>query len=213
MRIYAVADIHGRADRMALIRDNVERHRPDVLVVAGDITHRAAPRSAIASLGDLPLPVLAVRGNADRAGVEGLIEEHPGMHSLHLKEISLDGVDFVGVHGTIPLPFRSRVCFREKALRELIEPLLKETSVLVAHPPPLGVLDEVLGRLHAGSRALLEIIRSRQPALLLCGHIHERPGSARVGRTLVVNCNLARRGAGALIEIEKGEVLNARMLE
>jgi hypothetical protein len=212
MRIYAVADIHGRQDKMALIRENIARFKPDVLVVAGDITHPARPQAGISQIGELPLPVLAIRGNSDRSRVESLIEEHPGIHSLHLREVSVNGVDFVGVHGTIPVPFRSRVCLREKRFREQLDPLLRGHSVLVAHPPPLGFLDEVLGRFHAGSKSILEIISRVQPALFLCGHIHERPGTAFVGKTLVVNCTLARKGAGALIEFEPGRVPEAMML-
>ena len=34
MLIYAVADIHGRRDRVALIRSKILKHKPDVLVVA-----------------------------------------------------------------------------------------------------------------------------------------------------------------------------------
>ena len=212
MRIYAVADIHGRQDKMALIRENIAKFKPDVLVVAGDITHPARPQAAISQIGELPLPVLAIRGNSDRSRVESLIEEHPGIHSIHLREVSVSGVMFVGVHGTIPLPFRSRVCMREKRLKEQIDSLLTGSSVLVAHPPPLGILDEVLGRFHAGSKSILEIISRHQPAVFLCGHIHESPGTAFLGRTLVVNCNLARRGTGALIEFEQGRPPEARML-
>ena len=39
MLIYAVADIHGQRDRIALIRSKILEYKPDVLVVAGDITY------------------------------------------------------------------------------------------------------------------------------------------------------------------------------
>ena len=42
----------------------------------------------------------------------------------------------------------------------------------------------------------------RQPRLFVCGHIHERPGRAVLGKTLVVNCSMGRSGAGAWIEME-----------
>ncbi len=37
MRIYAVADVHGRPGRIENIRKTISEIRPDVLVVAGDI--------------------------------------------------------------------------------------------------------------------------------------------------------------------------------
>jgi Icc-related predicted phosphoesterase len=101
---------------------------------------------------------------------------------------------------------------KEKKFVDKVESLVNGHSVLVAHPPPLGTLDEVLGRFHAGSRGLFELISRRQPALFICGHIHERPGTAFIGQTFVVNCNMGRTGGGALIEFEKGETPEARML-
>lgn len=62
MRIYAVADIHGRSDKIALIRSNTQKLNPDVLVVAGDITNYTGSAGILAQLNDIPVPVLAVRG-------------------------------------------------------------------------------------------------------------------------------------------------------
>ena len=77
MRIYAVSDIHGKADRLARIRENVAAHKPDVLVVAGDITQYGGHRLVVSRLNDLGLPVLAVRGNSDWPVVDRLLEGFP----------------------------------------------------------------------------------------------------------------------------------------
>ncbi|MCX7635777.1 MAG: hypothetical protein N2Z74_08545, partial [Syntrophales bacterium] len=73
--------------------------------------------------------------------------------------------------------------------------------VLVTHPPPHGVLDEVMGGIHTGSKRLRALIEEKQPRLLICGHIHERPGWAHIGRTVVVNASVGKSGAGALISL------------
>ena len=71
-------------------------------------------------------------------------------------------------------------------------------DILLTHVPPYGVLDRVdsasippawIGR-HAGSRAVLEYIRSRQPRYVFCGHIHEAEGFARLGKTEVYNLGM-----------------------
>jgi hypothetical protein len=80
-------------------------------------------------------------------------------------------------------------------------PRVRRETVLVAHPPPLGVLDRAFGMLHAGSPGLRDLIRQTEPRLLICGHIHEAAGSERMGRTLVVNAAMGRRGGGALIRL------------
>ena len=213
MRIYAVSDLHGRKERIARIRENISGLRPDVLVIAGDITNYTDSRSVIKDLNDMPVPVLAVRGNTDLSRVETLIERASNISSLHLNTIELKGVTFAGVSGTIPLPFYSKLCFFEKRIIEKIEDFLERETVFVAHPPPRGILDEAFSRFHAGSRGFYTMIVRRQPRLFLCGHIHERPGWKYVGETLVVNCNMGAGRGGALVTYDGANDMEVTMLQ
>lgn len=200
MLIYAVADLHGKDDRLHKIRQAIDAHRPDVLVLAGDITgHGNSPRF-IQQIDSLPIQVLAIRGNSDGKRINTLIEGSAAIRSLHLNLLIIGGMPFVGLDGTLPVPFRSRICFRERDYLERIEPLITRDSVLVVHPPPWGFLDEVLGQFHAGSRGLASFISRVQPRLVICGHIHERRGATAMGDSLIVNCSMGRSGAGTLIQ-------------
>jgi len=212
MRIYAVSDIHGRAERISKIRANVMEYAPDVLVVAGDIASYRGHRLVLSRLNELGLPVLAVRGNADWPSVDRQLEALPRIQSLHLKETILKGVAFTGVSGTIPVPFRSRLRLIERRVLEQMVSLVTGHSVLVTHPPPWGTLDEVLGRFHAGCRGLRGIVVKKQPRMLICGHIHEQSGTARLGKTLVVNCNMGGARGGAMIDLDTDDVRRVRML-
>jgi uncharacterized protein len=212
LTIFAVADIHGRQERLDLIRENVAALKPDVLVLAGDITGRQEPASDLAQLNDLPVPVLAVRGNMDAPEMERLLEQYPNIASLHQKKVTIKGVTFVGLGGTIPVPFSSMVGFREKRLIEAMGRLMEADSVLVVHPPPYGTLDEGFGNMHAGSRSLRRFILEKQPRILICGHIHERPGRASIEKTLVVNCSMGLNGSGALIALKGDDEPVVRML-
>jgi Icc-related predicted phosphoesterase len=200
MLIYAVSDIHGNPEKLSRIRRNVAEHTPDVLVVAGDLTNYHGHRRVVSELNDMGLPVLAVRGNSDLPVVDRLLRTFPRTDSLHLKETVLNEVRFTGVSGAIPVPFRTRLRWIERPVLEQMLGLVQESSILVAHPPPWGTLDEVLGKFRAGCRGLEEIVRKRQPRMLICGHIHERPGTAQLGKTLVINCNMGRKRAGAMID-------------
>ena len=72
-----------------------------------------------------------------------------------------------------------------------------ERAVLVVHSPPKGYVDEAHGR-HRGSRSILEVIERKRPALVVCGHIHQRwGGEAAIGITPVVNVG----PEGRLLEI------------
>lgn len=205
MRLYAVADIHGRSDRIAAIKRNLEKYRPQVLVAAGDITtYRKA--SFVSALGDLPLPVLAIRGNTDLKKVESCFALNENILFLNNRDVVLQGAHFAGVTGTIPIPFRSRIAFREEVIWNRLMPRIAPHTLLIAHPPPWGCLDRVKGKYHAGCKSLEMVIRRCQPALLICGHIHEDAGMACLGKTLIVNCAMGPACEGAIINIHNNRV-------
>ncbi len=205
MLIYAVADIHGNMKRLELIRGKISEIRPHVLVIAGDMTGWRDAENTVSELNRMPVPVLAVRGNSDRRKVEIFFGKYPNVFNLHLKENQIQGFRFAGIGGTLPLPFNSRLAFREKRLMAKLETMVDRKTILIAHPPPWGTLDEVFGRFHAGCRSLDRMVTKKRPALVICGHIHERPGAAFINKTLVVNCSIGRKGRGALIEMVKGK--------
>ncbi|MBU1713219.1 MAG: metallophosphoesterase family protein, partial [Proteobacteria bacterium] len=177
MRIYAVADIHGRKHRVSSILDNVSNLKPDVLVFAGDVNSLFSSSNIISYFSNTHLPVLVVRGNTDSKKIAISSPVYSNISFLHFSEIVINGFSFTGVSGTIPVPFSSRIQFREKQTAEKLEPLVKKDTILIAHPPPFGTLDKVLGKFHAGCKSLREIVSRRQPQMLICGHIHEMPGS------------------------------------
>lgn len=175
MLVYGVADIHGRRGRIELIGDNIEKHRPDVLVVAGDITGLADASKTVAALNDMPVPVPAVRGNFDPGGVDRLLEESSNTRSLHLNRVDVRGVSFVGVSGTIPLPFHTRVCIGERSVMKEIEPLVDGETVLVAHTPSLGTLDKAAGLFDSGSRRLRDLVAIQQPRVMIAVTFMKEP--------------------------------------
>jgi hypothetical protein len=205
MRLYAVADIHARPDRLELISSNIEIHHPDALVIAGDIFNYLNPIPVLEILNGMGVPVVAVRGNSDPFYVRRYFDAYPKIRLLNAASITLDGISFAGLSGTIPVPFRSRIAFREKQLKDKIRPMIDAKTVLVAHPPPYGTLDRVGGRFHAGSALVRDLVIQAQPQMLICGHIHEDTGVAMIGQTTVVNCCLPNGGKGAVIELDGGQ--------
>jgi uncharacterized protein len=88
--------------------------------------------------------------------------------------------------------------------------------LLVAHAPPLGVLDMCADGAHAGSRALLDWIAERRPPLALHGHVHEAPDTVgrwaeRLHDTTCVNPGAAgEHGLQAVVGQLAGDVLSLR---
>ena len=201
MLIYAVADIHADLKRIEHIRRAVSAYHPDVLVVAGDIISYIQPEKTFTQLNDMSVPVLMVRGNSDPGYIENQFEKFSNLTSLHLNRVTVKSVAFTGISGTVPLPFRNRVRMQEKHLMKRVSPLVDAQTVLVVHPPPWGVLDQVMGRFHSGSKMARELLEKAQPKLLICGHIHEAAGIETIGRTTVVNCSVPKTGRGVMIEL------------
>lgn len=212
MRIYAVADIHGKPARMARIHKKMSELNPDALIAAGDITGYLNPDPVINQLNQMPAPVLGIRGNSDLKKVDRMLDDYPNTFSLHLKTLTISGTCFVGVSGTVAVPFCTRLGWHEKRIFNRLAALVDNNSVLVVHAPPRGRLDEVFGRFHAGCRRLHQLVVKRQPRLVLCGHIHECPGIASIGPTTVVNCSVAGAGGGAVLDFNAKNSFRVTML-
>lgn len=212
MIIYAVADIHGSPKRLSLIHTTINQLNPDILVVAGDISNYRNADSVIARLNDMPIPVLAIRGNSDLPRVENLLAISPNIESLHYKNISINDAHFMGISGTLPLPFRSRICLREKSALNALKSHMNDSQIFVFHTPPRWAQDEVLGKFHSGSKNLYQFVKTTQPRLLICGHIHEGSGITTIGKTLIVNCSINKFYSGARIEYHKGTAPKAELI-
>lgn len=212
MRVYAVADIHGKHDRFERIRQNLADLKADILILAGDITNFIKPENILSRLDALPVPVLAIRGNSDLRSVDQLLTVFPNCIPMHAVCTRIGSTPFVGIGGTLPIPFRSRICLHEHSSLKKVGPLVNTHTVLVTHAPPYGCRDLVMGRYHAGSKGLLNLIKKRQPQIMICGHIHEDNGVSTVGKTRVVNCAFSRTSSGALIEFKDGNFAGLKMI-
>ncbi len=182
-RFLAVADIHSGAAAIQTICEEVKRHAPDAIIVAGDLTNYGDASEVQRVLDSLPGRVLAIPGNLDvpRAFEAGIARSHA--ENVIGQRIEVHGV------GVIGLPSRA-----------VMQATLGD--VLVVHEPPWGLLDDVGGGRHIGFREHLDALHRLQPKVLLCGHCHESPGVVTHGGTIVVNCTLGSSGRGALVEFD-----------
>lgn len=204
IRLVAVADLHGKVDRLEWLYRAVIDNQADIAVLAGDLGSRRTCRSVLKVLTSLPVPVLLVGGNCDGWMRTPRFQPSASLIDLHLQQKQILGIPFVGLKGAVPIPFHAKAAWREKQLLSIIEPFLSSESILVAHVPPRGSCDRVVGRFHAGSGALARLVDSFQPRLVICGHIHEDTSVVKRGRTYVVNCSMGRGGRGVLIDLVKG---------
>jgi uncharacterized protein len=175
MRILAFADEppHGP------IADLVDAHRPDLIVLLGDLEPAWTE-----GLAALDLPKLGVLGNHDAADALTAI----GAEEIQLRRVDVGGISFSGFGGS---PRYSRDGCNEwtETEAESLVGRLPAADVLLTHSPPAGVNDEPDDPAHRGSPALRAWVEHHCPAWLLHGHTHPHPAHQvrRLGDTRVVH--------------------------
>ncbi len=220
MRLLCLTDLHGDTAALQAILDQVEP--VDLVLVGGDITHFATPNAAeslIRLLLDRQPRVLAVAGNCDSPQIDQRLASL-GV-SLFRRGVWHDNVVLCGVSGVPPWHGRTHE-LSEQLLAEALEqsrecalrhaqrptpaapPATRSTplEVLLTHVPPHGnTLDLTRSGQHIGSSAVRAFITRYQPALAVCGHVHESRGIVAQGKTQVVNCGPAFNGYYALATV------------
>lgn len=198
VRLLLFSDLHRD---VAAARSLVERAADaDVLVGAGDFAvMREGIRDVIDVLRAVDRPTVLVPGNGESdAELTDACRAWAAASVLHGSGTAIDGVDFFGLGGGVPVtPFGpwSFDLDEEEASRLLAS--CPAGAVLVSHSPPHGLVDRSKGR-HLGSTAVLAAIERVRPRLVVCGHIHDSWGErAETDGTLVVNAG----PAGTLVEL------------
>ncbi|MCP4673852.1 MAG: phosphoesterase [Desulfobacula sp.] len=212
MRIYAVADIHGKSKQIVKIKEIISLKKPDILVIAGDITNYIFPRKTFELLKDITIPIFCIRGNSDFKCVEKISRNQENTTLLGHKPVIYQNSQFLGLNGTIPLPFLSKICLRETKRFVPIRHVVTSETILVVHPPPRGVCDKVGNKFSAGSFGLKRFIEKYSPLMVLCGHIHEQAGYQFFNNTLVVNSAMNKKFSGAIIDYDNAMPLNINMI-
>jgi Icc-related predicted phosphoesterase len=208
MRMVCLTDLHG--DTQALDRILADAGPADVVLLGGDITSFGTPNTAeflVRRAMEHCLHLLAVAGNCDSAAIDERLASL-GV-SLFGRGVKLQGVGFYGVSamppwtGTMYELSEDEIAASLGAGRRQLTPPQPEREVVLSHTPPRGTrLDRTRRGEHVGSVAVRQFIERVQPALVLCGHIHEARGIDRIGATTIVNCGPAFDSQYAVAEID-----------
>ncbi len=217
MKLLCITDLHG--DHKVLESILLHAGPVDLVLLGGDITHFGTPNCAEAVVQRLQhagAKVLAVAGNCDSKAIDQRLIELDV--SLFGRGVQHGQVGFHGVSGMPPWHGTMYELTEEQIADALCDGDAQLNSdqhrVLLSHSPPHGTsLDRTRHGDHVGSTAVREFIDRRQPALVVCGHIHEARGIERLGDTQIVNCGPAYRGSYALAELNAGFEIHLRRLK
>jgi hypothetical protein len=110
-------------------------------------------------LQNLNVEKMATRGNSDIFMSERDVTSF-GIIPLHLTRIQKEGFKIVGISGALPLPFHTRIGFNKHSMEKDLAALVDAETILVAHPPPFGIRDEVLGAIHEFNDNIADIVHA-----------------------------------------------------
>jgi predicted phosphodiesterase len=174
VRVAALYDVEGNLPALEAVLEDVDRERPDAVVVGGDIVTGPMPSETLDRLRGLERAHF-LRGNADRGVVdvkrgerpEGLPDDVVGALAWTAEQLSDDQVDFLaGLPQTITLDVDGlgRVCFCHATPRD-------DNEIFTERTP-----DDAVAELLAGTTE----------ATIVCGHTHMQ-FDRRIGHWRVVN--------------------------
>jgi uncharacterized protein len=208
MRILVISDLHGSSEALASVLPKAEGC--ELILFAGDLTDFGGEREARALLdlfGDLKTKLLAVPGNCDKKGAREALEDE-GL-SVEGRSLERGGARVIGSGGG---PRWTGMTPYEKPDEELAQVLYAGASasgspglplIVLSHAPPKGSGADSRKGSSLGSGSLAAALDRLTPALWACGHIHESPCAAYVGRTLVLNPGPLKDGRYAIASIER----------
>jgi uncharacterized protein len=183
VRLLAFSDLHRDLEQARrLVELSADA---DVVVAAGDLAsvHRGLEQT-VQALEPIERRTVLVPGNNETD--VALREACRGWRAatvLHGEATEIDGVDFFGLGGGVPVTPWDWSFDLEEHEAEAKLAGCPEGAVLVAHSPPKGYVDGGLG-----SVAVREAIERAKPRVALCGHIHQCWGQeATIGPTRVIN--------------------------
>lgn len=203
MKLVAFADVHGAFE---VVTRRLQQEAPvDVAIVAGDLTTCGTPAAverAIQNWRPLATHLFAVAGNMDSPEIDAMLAAL-GV-SLDATCRRVGAAAFFGCSAA-PLALGTPYEIAESEIAARIErgfALARGASqqVFVPHAPPFGAVDTIWSGESVGSRAVRAFVEREHPSLVVCGHIHEARGTARLGSSLIVNCGEAAAGHYAVLE-------------
>jgi Icc-related predicted phosphoesterase len=189
MKLLVFSDIHADLQAASnLVRRSLD---VDVVVGAGDYgMPRQGLGEMINALMKIEKPTVLVSGNCENTGeLKRACREWQGVHVLHGEQVTIEGMSFYGIGGGIPItPFGSwSYDFSEDEAAQLLTDC-PSGGVLISHSPPKGILDIASDGRRLGSTALRDTVMTKNPLLVICGHIHASAGQIdRFGETTVIN--------------------------
>lgn len=175
-RVAALYDVHGNLPALEAVLEEVERERPDAIVLGGDIVAGPMPSETFDRLRGLERAHF-LRGNADRAVVE--VKRGDGVQPEGLGEDVLDALAWMAA-----LLSDEQIDFLAGLPQTLTLDVDGLGPVCFCHATPRD--DDEIFTERTPDETVAEMLAGTTEATVVCGHTHMQ-FDRRIGRWRVVN--------------------------
>ena len=206
-----VSDAHADEQALEFLKKFLEREKPELVLVSGDLTHNGPidyAENFLDTIRAASADFFTVHGNMDPLRVKLFLDAKG--NNIHARRVDWRGFTFAGFGGSPPTPYGTLIEYSEADIYEQLAPLVDAKTIVVTHFPPHGILDETRDLKHVGSLSLRKIIEEKKPRAVICGHIHEREGERQALLTKIVKVAPLEHGKAVALELE---TLAARFLQ
>lgn len=194
MKILTFVDLHGNNDALQVLKFKAKM--VNLVICAGDISvFENHLHKLVKEIARFNKPILMIHGNhEDASSLKDECSLYSNVFFLHKGIYEFNDILFFGYGGggfSEHSPgFNSFV--------GKIKPFFRKKNVLITHGPPYGFNVDFIHNSHVGNKDFSKFIRSIQPNLVVCGHIHETAGKKdNIGKTKIINPG----PSGEIIEI------------
>lgn len=181
MKILVFTDTHANYEvHEQLIQ---KANEVDIVLCAGDMTIFGMQLEPILEhLNQMPKPVYFIHGNHESLNdIEAILPKFKNLHLIHKKEITIKGISIIGFGG-------GGFDYKTPEFVEFIKNH-KPPTILITHQPPHNTAVDTFDDLKpTGNKDFRVYIEKNQPAIVICGHIHETFGKQdKINESLIIN--------------------------
>lgn len=182
MKIVTISDTHNKHERLTDMPEG------DICIHAGDFSMKGYTNEVKSFLdwySSLPYKhKIFIAGNHDLSfenndvNVAKLLEQYPTLTYLKESSVNIDGINIWGSPATPRFGYNWAFNYdRGREIKQVWDLIPANTGIVVTHGPAWGFGDiSMRGYKNVGCADLLDKLREIQPALHICGHIHEGYG-------------------------------------
>lgn len=202
MKILAAGDIHGDTRLANELARKAKNENVDLVILCGDLTFAdSSTEGIIGPFVHNKKKVLFIPGNHESFATANFLAElyNGDAKNIHGYSIKLNNIGIFGCGG-------ANIGINQLTENEIFKYLKKgfeklgtlDKKIMVTHVHPEGLKMGKLTRIFPGSKGVTKAVKTFQPDLLLCSHVHEAEGiEEKLGKTKVIN--VGRKGK--IIEI------------